>query len=273
MILALLMALASCAGAVSSPDAPFFVRELKDQQDVGAINQNFRALSDYVRNIDTSSGSGGDVTKAGNNAFTGNNTHAGTEVFNSTVTVGNAAALNSSQVLDYSRAVIGGVYSAGISSFTAATAITLTNLQLSRGEHVFTLPILQNTSNAYLYARFDGDTGSNYIYQVNAGYGTSWSATGPAAQTLIALCYTTSGYCLGASTAGTFSIRVSYIPGLGATIISLGSSNNGSNYNLTNTGSGQWLSATAPTSITIGVNTGSMTGSINAVVFGTGVEP
>ena len=79
-------------------EPPNYLRAVSDQKDVGAVNENDRALSDGIRQVDERVD---DLpTLSGNNAWTGNQTFAGSStfndpaVFNDSVTVNARAAFN-----------------------------------------------------------------------------------------------------------------------------------------------------------------------------------
>lgn len=88
LLMSLLLLAPVCLCAPSS--VPFYVREMKSEMDIGAMNENFRAASGFMKSIEArltvSEAAAGDVTQAGNNAFTGNNTFASTVTFTSTAT-------------------------------------------------------------------------------------------------------------------------------------------------------------------------------------------
>ena len=65
----------------STAQVPYYLRELKDQKDIGAVNENFRNLSDYMTKL----GETVDADSGGNAKLESDQTWTGTNQF-STVT-------------------------------------------------------------------------------------------------------------------------------------------------------------------------------------------
>ena len=77
------------AATVYSQPVPYTLQDLKNPQDVSAINQNFKYVTDYIKvQADAMSALPSNQSiLSGNNAFTGDNSHGGKETFNSTTTI------------------------------------------------------------------------------------------------------------------------------------------------------------------------------------------
>ncbi len=117
---------------------------------------------------------GGDVTAAGNNAFTGANTHSNIETFTSTVTIGPTSyggpgqGTVASSTASYAAPIFGIPSPVAYSSFTAVTALNFVGLT-SDYTYSVVLDIRQNTSDGYLSVRFNGDATTNYLWNIIGG--------------------------------------------------------------------------------------------------------
>ncbi|MES2155455.1 MAG: hypothetical protein V4510_10005 [bacterium] len=104
-----------------------------------------------------SSGTNADITSlTGNIAFTGNNTHAGTEIFNSTVTLGYQTQTSTA---NYSRVVYGAETLVASGVMTTASGVTFTNLRSSY-TYVLEMDAMCNTSASEFRLTINNDTTS-----------------------------------------------------------------------------------------------------------------
>lgn len=122
MIRAALAIVAVLAIPAASADPPFFVRDIDDARDVGAVNENFRAVADAARRAQD----GVDTMKA--DLRDDDNTWSGTNTLSSTLTVNGQAIFTSSLTV---RGLIFGNVSASTST-TGIPEATFTNTTFDR---------------------------------------------------------------------------------------------------------------------------------------------
>ena len=185
MIAGLLLALAIPA---SASEVPFFTREVKDLRDVGALNENSRALSDGIRRSDLTNGGINDgtlptipaikfsdgTTQTTAVGLASTQTFSGANTFASSVTVGPTSA---SLVANFSKIVAGNWSLLASTHPAGATSLEFTGLSSTQvyaggsGTMKYRLEVnlIQNTSNAIPSVRFNNDsTASRHVYANNS---------------------------------------------------------------------------------------------------------
>lgn len=144
MIALWIIAICYISPITNAGDPTFFIRDMKDNRDIGAFNENFRNVSDGIKKIDLTQGGDvtGNLTVSGTLSVTGAVTLSSAVTNNGNLIQNSVLTQNGNAIFGASVTINGDVY--GYWASSRVNVVAITSAQTLFGTCVATLTITGN---------------------------------------------------------------------------------------------------------------------------------
>jgi hypothetical protein len=163
--LSALLILSGRAWAVA-PSVPFYLQDIKTDRDIGAVNQNFRAMSDYIKTLSGTSGTSSASSWSGG-SVSNPSTFTASVAFQSSVTINGGMFKGGYSI--FNNDVENNMTSTDFSSFSFGPCVTGSTRTIETGGHAFVW------ASVNFYATQPSSVRLNFL--VDGGYYSPYSAS------------------------------------------------------------------------------------------------